>query len=118
LQRVQVDPNFTSFLAKSRHVTSDNPNLIKVYPLVMNGELYVCAATQNQSKQVNKFRKMNINGVGPAAIHEPMHLLWFKKPIRAIKYIRALTEKFKITGARDAIDTLKSMPSNFFRPGM
>ncbi|MDE1905093.1 MAG: DEAD/DEAH box helicase [Rhodospirillales bacterium] len=115
IQRTQQDLDVKTFLNVSTHKVSNNPSLIKVYPLIMNGQLYVIGSISNQSRQIQKFRRLNIKGVSNAQTHEPMHLALFRKSSNALRYLKKISVNFNAAGVEDSISTIKKTPQNFYR---
>ena len=115
IQRTQQNMDFRSFLNVGTHSVAKDPNLIKVYPMIMNGQLYVVGSITNQPRQMQKFRQLKIQGLGPVQVHEPMHLAMFKTQLGARKYLRTLKPVFSIAGIKDAFTLLRTAPANFFK---
>jgi len=115
VQRTQQNMDFRSFLNVGTHSVAKDPSLIKVYPMIMNGQLYVVGATANQPRQMQTFRKLNIQGLGPVQVHEPMHLAMFKTPLGARKYMRDLKHNFNVPGINAALKFIRTAPQTFFK---
>ncbi len=115
IQRNAINVDFHRFLNVTTHRVSKDPHMIQLFPMIMNGELYVVGSTANQPKQMAAFRKLNVSGLGPYQMHEPMSLICFKNPGRALKYLKELKKHFNVAGIDDVMERMRSAPANFYR---
>jgi hypothetical protein len=115
IQRDSTNFNMKTFFNITTHRVSKNPNLLKVYPLIWDGQLYVVAAIANQPRSANKFKRLNVTGVSPGDTHEDMTMIMFSNVKSAIRYMDLLQSHAKVAGSNEAKTDLRNMPQQFFR---
>jgi hypothetical protein len=115
IQRNAIELNFRTFTTTSNHSPNRDPNSIKVFPMLIDGQLYAAASIPNQPKQAQKFKRMAVQGCGPAQQHEALTMIAFKAPTGAIKFLTTLSQKYKIAGLNDAVDAMRKVTPNWMK---
>ena len=90
--------NIMNFL-RLNHQPPKNPNGMRIYPIIVDGELYVAAMIGTQNRAINHFKTLSISGVGPLKVNEDMVFTTFPSLRNAIKSIEDMEKSHKVKNA-------------------
>ncbi|HWY34863.1 MAG TPA: hypothetical protein VNX68_09465, partial [Nitrosopumilaceae archaeon] len=107
VRRQAVQFNDIKNFMKVNHIKTTSQQVIKLYPYLLNDEMFVAADINIQPKQTSKLRGLNIRGVSRFQIADPM--AWhFGKDVSTLKrYLKKLRDAgIKINGYEDTMAKL------------
>lgn len=103
--------NFSNFY-RLNHTKSKLDNGLKIYPVVEDGELYLCAMIDIQRPQITKLKRLMTRlksyGVGDYDETSTTLIHNSKTMNEAINIIRIMRKRFTVEGGNEAISTLKA----------
>lgn len=102
--------NLKNFI-KINHTDTSADDQLKVYPVVWNGLLVVCAIQRIQPKAFNRFTKLRVSGCKQAVVNNtPSAYLFFPNNRAAMNELKRINERLHVINYDEIMDELKSDP--------